>query len=107
MEVTDPEAPLRDRIRNAGKNILRLSRSGGHSSQPLDYIEQELILRGLEGLPEGQVMAIAMAGGSFSLGDSAALHRVGLLDLPKSVPQRPAQDVLRIYRDQFHGKQRK
>jgi hypothetical protein len=48
------------------------------------------------------LMAIATAGGSFSLHDSAELHRVGLLDLPVSVPQRPADDVLRIYFEKFH-----
>lgn len=102
LEATDSESPMSRRIHVAGKNILRLYRQGGHDSQALNYTEQELILRGLQSLPAEQVMAIATAGGSFSLRDSAELHRVGLLHLPEGVPQKPAEDVMRIYLERFH-----
>lgn len=104
LEASLTRVPLEQRIRTAGKNILRLYRHGGNDSQSLNYIEQELILRSLSQLPEEQVTAIATAGGSFSLRDSAELHRVGLLELPKRVPQKPAEDVMRIYFERFHSR---
>lgn len=91
-----------ERRASAGKNILRLYTNGGHNSQPLDYIEQALMLRSLENLSEEQVRAAAIAGGSFSLKDTAAFHRYGLLDLPEQVPHRPAQDVLRVFMERFY-----
>lgn len=102
LEASLPRIPLEQRIRSAGKNILRLYGNGGNNSKPLNYIEQELILRSLSHLPEERLMAVAAAGGSFSLQDSAGLHRVGLLDLPVSTPQTLAEDVMRIYFERFH-----
>lgn len=91
-----------DQAAAAGKNALRLYRYGGHDSQALDYTEQELLLRALEILPKEQVMAVSIAGSSFSLHDAAALHRVGLLELPREISERPAQDVMRIFLEDFY-----
>lgn len=81
----------------AGKDVLRLYRGGGHDSQALDYIEQELLLRSLSSLSPGEVRAVAIAGGSFSLRDAATLHKYGLIDLPREIHVQPAQDVIEIF----------
>ncbi|HUS25996.1 MAG TPA: hypothetical protein VMY99_01450 [Nevskiaceae bacterium] len=85
----------------AVKGTLRLYNRGGHDSQPLDYIEQELIMQALQPLPAQQRKAISIAGGSFSLADMADLHRVGLLEIPKQTASNPAADALRVFREQF------
>lgn len=88
----------------AGKDVLRLYRGGGHDSQALDYIEQELMLRSLSSLSPGEVRAVAIAGGSFSLRDAATLHKFGLLDLPREIHVQPAQDVIEIFlRDYYYA----
>lgn len=81
----------------AGSGVLRLYRGGGHDTQALDYIEQELLLRSLSSLSLGEVRAVAIAGGSFSLRDAATLHRFGLLELPREIHVQPAQDVIEIF----------
>lgn len=48
-------------------------------------------------LPDQQVRAVAVAGGSFSIVDMAELHRVGLLDLPTHTEHAPAEEVLAKY----------
>ncbi|MBL8159586.1 hypothetical protein JNJ66_03960 [Candidatus Saccharibacteria bacterium] len=87
----------------AADRVLRLHRGSGHESQPLDYIEQDLIMQALEDLGEDQRAAVIIAGGSFALQDAAALHRVGLFDIPQGVDIEPAADVMRIYQERFAG----
>jgi hypothetical protein len=101
--ATDPGATRTDAAKSAAKVTSRLYRHHGFNSQPLDYLEQGVMLRelGLH-LNEDVIAAIAMAATSFSLHDSAALHRVDLLDVPVEPPKHPAEDVLRIYFDRFH-----
>lgn len=91
-----------DIAKMAGANTLRLYRSGGYSSQALDYIEQELLLRSMSDLTPGQTRAIAIAGGSFSIRDTAALHRFGLLELPTSIRVQPAEDVMEVFLRDFY-----
>lgn len=86
----------------AATRATRLDRHDGFDSQPLDYIEQNYILRRLEQqLDSETIAALTIAGTSFSLPDSAALHRVGLFEVPKSINRHPAEDVLRIFFDRF------
>ncbi|MFI5275576.1 MAG: hypothetical protein ACHQT5_02005, partial [Candidatus Saccharimonadales bacterium] len=90
-EITEHSAQI------AGSGVLRLYRNGGHDSQALDYIEQELMLRSLSSLSPGEVRAVAIAGGSLSLRDAATLHRFGLLELPREIHVQPAQDVMELF----------
>lgn len=92
---------LRQKAETAGKNVLRLYRKKGFDSQPLDYIEQELLLRSMDRWPDEQVRAVAIGGGSFSLPDTAALHHIGLLELPAQINHHPAEDVMRIYLQKY------
>lgn len=92
-----------EQAESAGKNILRLYRNGGYDSQALDYIEQELLARALSVLPSNEAAAISIAGGSFSLRDTAALHRFGLIELPRQLAVHPARDVVELYlRDYYY-----
>lgn len=102
VEASTDDTPFKDQAVVAGKNTLRLYRSGGHNSQPLDYAEQELMRRGLDNLGKDRARAVAIAGVSLSLRDAAALHRFGLFSLPEQVPERPAQDVLRVFIEKFY-----
>jgi hypothetical protein len=80
---------------------LRLYRDAGYNSQPLDYLEQELITRSLKQLPEGQAEAIMTAATAFSLRDTAQLHKFGLLELPQSLPLQPAEVVIRVFKEKY------
>ncbi len=95
-EATDKK--LRDM---AVDRSLRLYRNDGHESQPLDYAEQDLIARGFKNVLPTERSAIAIAGGSFSLRHSAALHRVGLLEVPKEVADNPAEDVWSLFVEEY------
>lgn len=76
----------------------RLYRYGGHSSQALDYVEQAVVCGVLmERLSPDQVDAFLLGSTSFSLEDSALLHRFGLLTLPARAAYSPAQDVMRVF----------
>ncbi|HSW90727.1 MAG TPA: hypothetical protein VLF64_01895, partial [Candidatus Saccharimonadales bacterium] len=76
----------------------RLYRYGGHSSQALDYVEQSVVCGVLmERLSPDQVDAFLLGSTSFSLEDSALLHRFGLLTLPARAAYSPAQDVMRVF----------
>lgn len=86
----------------AGKNVLRLYRKGGHDSQALDYVEQELMLRSLDDFSQDQIRPVAVAGVSLSFKDAAALHRFGLFNLPATIPENPTQDVLRLFMEKFY-----
>ena len=88
----------------AGKDVLRIYRAGGHDSQALDYIEQELLLRSMSSLSHSEIRAIAIAGGSLSLRDAATLHKYGLVELPREIHVQPAQDVMEIFmRDYYYA----
>lgn len=80
---------------------LRLYREGGHNSQPLDYVEQQLIVDALRPLPPQQRDAIALAGSSFALADAVQLHTVDLLNLPEAVEERPAETVLNLFQARY------
>ncbi len=86
---------------NAIDRTMRLYRKGGHESQPLDYIEQELIMDALAPLTDEQRRAVVVAGGSFSLADTAALHRVGLLNLPEQTSADPTAAVMEVFARDF------
>ncbi len=79
----------------------RLFNNGGYSSQPLDYIEQALLVRELERLPESQAVAVMTAATSFSLKDAARLHRLGLLEIPREVRFSPADEVMRVFVEKY------
>jgi hypothetical protein len=82
---------------------LRLFRNGKNNSQPLDYLEQELMLEALRGQPTDRIRAIAIGAVSFALMDSAALHRVDILHIPNSQDIKvPSETVLRVYKEKFH-----
>lgn len=80
---------------------LRLYRKKGYDSQPLDYIEQEIIRRELGRLSQGQAHALMICGTSFSLKDTAKLRKFGLIEIPKTVDANPAQDVLDVFLKEF------
>ncbi len=86
---------------NAVDRTMRLYRKGGHESQPLDYLEQELIMDALALLSDEQRRAVVVAGGSFSLADAAALHRVGLLSLPERTSADPTAAVMEVFTRDF------
>lgn len=88
--------------KTAGEDSLRVSRAGGYSSQPLDYIEQELLLRSMSDFTAGQIRAVAIAGGTFSIRDAAALHRYGLIELPRTISVQPAEDVMAVFLSDFY-----
>lgn len=92
--------------KTAGADVLRLYRAGGHSSQALDYIEQDLLLQAMTGFSASEIRAVAIAGGSFSLRDLAALHHFGLLDIPRDISIHPAEDVMGIFLTQFYPNQK-
>jgi hypothetical protein len=80
----------------------RLYRYGGHSSQALDYVEQSVVCGVLmERLSPEQVDAFLLGSTSFSLEDSALLHRFGLFTLPARAAYSPAHDVMRIFEERF------
>ena len=80
----------------------RLYRYGGHSSQALDYVEQSVVCDVLmERLSPDQVDAFLLGSTSFSLEDSALLHRFGLLTLPARAAYSPAHDVMRVFDERF------
>lgn len=95
------EAQQKSARLRAANRAQRLFRSGGHDSQPLDYIEQDLLWQNLEHHGEPVAEAISIAGTSFSLSDSADLHKIGLLDTPSSIRFRPAEDTLRIFTKKY------
>lgn len=86
----------------AVNRTARLYRHGGHSSQALDYVEQSVVCGVLmERLSPEQVDAFLLGSASFSLEDSALLHRFGLLTLPAAAAYSPAHDVMRVFDEQF------
>lgn len=91
------EAQLANSIAAAAERILRLYRLGGNDSQALDYIEQELLAQALRGIDDDRARVIASVGASFSFVDSAALHRVGLFDMPETAIHKPAEEVVQKY----------
>jgi hypothetical protein len=62
--------------------VMRLYRFRGQNSQPLDYIEQELIGRAITNLPEAQQSALLNISNGYSLKDAVKLHQAGLLQRP-------------------------
>jgi hypothetical protein len=85
----------------AADRVLRLYRHGGHDSQPLDYLEQDLLVNTLSSLDKERRQAVIIAGGSLSWNDAAKLHRVGLFELPDRVHIDPATEVLRLFRGRY------
>jgi hypothetical protein len=83
--------------RRAADRALRLYRNGGHNSQPLDYLEQELLLRSMANWDQSTVRATVTATTSFSFRDAATLHRLGLLDIPTQAEHQPAEEVVALY----------
>jgi hypothetical protein len=76
----------------------RLYRYGGQNSQVLDYVEQSVVCEVLlQCLAPEQVDAFLLGSASFSLEDSALLHRFGLLTLPARAAFSPAHDVMRVF----------
>ena len=101
QNLTDTE--LQAKRKQAADRMLRLYRNGGHDSQPLDYLEQDLLVQSMQTLPAEQVRAIASSGGSFSLVDVAALHRIGVVELPKTTVRKPAEEVLSKYLELYQN----
>ncbi len=97
-EDTDGKAQKR-RIASLG-NALRLYRNFGHNAQPLDYVEQELVVKELSAQTSLDTDGVLIAGSSFNLRESAALHRFGLLPSSEAL-QHPAHEVMRLALDQF------
>lgn len=86
----------------AVNRTARLYRHGGHNSQVLDYVEQAVVCDVLfRHLTPEQANAFLLGSTSFSLPDSALLHRFGLLTLPSRAAFNPAQDVMRVFSEQF------
>ncbi len=81
----------------AADRILRLYREGGHSSQPLDYLEQELWLRSFSASDPDTVRALVMSVTSFSFKDAAILQGMGMLKIPRQIRWHPAEDVTEVY----------
>lgn len=88
----------------AADRALRLYREAGYNTQPLDYIEQGLILEELRDLPPEQINAFVIGGSSFNLQDASLLRRAGILELP-DIEHSPAHDVLRVFFEQGFASQ--
>jgi hypothetical protein len=95
------EAQLIRLRKQAADRSRRFYRAGGHNTQPLDYVEQGYISQLLSRLPETERKALAVAGTSFALSDAAALHKYGLLELPKTIDRDPAETAIRIFRRDY------
>jgi hypothetical protein len=87
--------------KQAADRSRRFYRAGGHSTQPLDYVEQGYIGQVVSSLPPVERKALAIAGGSFTLNDAAALHAFGLLELPQHIDKDPAQTAIQVFRRDF------
>lgn len=89
---------LRDARIFAVTRTSRLYRRGGHNSQVLDYVEQSIVCDALlHYLEPEQVDAFLLGSTSFSLEDSALLHRYGLMVFPSSTIRSPAHEVMRVF----------
>lgn len=81
----------------------RLYRYGGHSSQVLDYVEQSVVCNVLlQRLMPEQVNAFLLGGSSFSLEDSARLHKFGLFALPDGPVRSPAEEVIQLFLNKIY-----
>lgn len=83
---------------------LRLYRNSGHNSQPLDYVEQALIVNALQSLSETQISAFLTAAGSLNTSDTVVLHRLGLVKIEHAVDINVVDDVMQVFLDQFADK---
>lgn len=94
--------PTRAERTSAANRTQRLFRKGGFDTQSLDYTEQDLILDSLSRYDPRTVKAIALGASSFALRDTAALHRVGMYEVPDpdNVPD-PVELVLKVFRDKY------
>lgn len=101
LKADSSAADLATKQARAADRIQRLYRNGGYSSQPLDYLEQDLLVASMEHLPADEVRKVALVGGSFALPDVAELHRLGLLELPTDLAHRPAEEVMQLYLSRF------
>lgn len=92
-----------ERMRDLAINrTARLYRHGGQNSQALDYVEQSIVCDVLmQHLAPEQVDAFLLGSASFSLEDSALLHRYGLLTLPTRAAISPAHEVMRLFLEVF------
>lgn len=82
----------------------RLYRHGGQNSQVLDYVEQTIVCDVLtQQLAPDQIDAFLLGSASFSLEDSALLHRFGLLTLPTHAAVSPAHEVMRVFLEEFQN----
>jgi hypothetical protein len=98
-QITDDEAAAARKV--AADRTLRLYRYGGSDSQPLNYIEQELIGRALSAeLPEEKVEAILINATSFDLPDLVRLYREGLVELADGT-RSPADEVWQIFSENY------
>lgn len=86
----------------AADRVLRLYRFGGHNSQPLNYIEQELIVDRLSEMNERERAAFLLAAGSFNVSDAAMLRKIGMLEIPSSATVDPADDVMQLFMRDFY-----
>ncbi len=102
IQATRRHRPAAQNRASAASMAQRLYRRGGFNSQPLDYSEQGLILDSLSRYDPRTIKAIALGASSFALRDTAALHRVGMYEIPDpdNVPD-PVELVLRVFRKSF------
>lgn len=99
-EMLSPDKSKEARELSADR-VHRFYRYGGHNSQPLDYVEQELIQRNLSELPDWQRDTILILGSVFDLPDLARLRRCGIVELPKDIPLDLAAEVWRIFSEKY------
>ena len=96
-----PEEDAQTRELAIGRTA-RLYRHGGQNSQVLDYVEQSIVCDILmQRLQPEQVDAFLLGSASFSLEDSALLHRYGLLTLPDHAAISPAHEVMRVFLEKY------
>jgi hypothetical protein len=101
------ETRMRDGIsspaqaRKAAGAFLRLYRHYGENSQPLDYLEQDLLLSAIVDKAPERAGKIALSAAVFSLPDAARLHSIGMYDLSEGETRDPADSVLRQFRAHF------
>lgn len=97
------QTDLKRQAAAAVNRAQRLYRHGGFDSQPLDYIEQALIVDELKKMGEEQASNFGITQSVFDLKDAVRLHRLGLLPTP-DMPFQPAHDVMRIFLEKWYPK---
>lgn len=89
--------------RVAADRILRLFRHGGENTQPMDYLEQDMMAESfLKVGDKDRLQTIALAS-NFSFDDLADLYSLGLVHMPEDFEHDPVNDVLEVFTKNYYA----